>query len=214
MNIKLKVLDLVTTRNYYELTALALNEKGVIRYLLRLLYEREGITRWYAIEGLGQVTAVIAPTNPDLVRDLIRRIFWSMNDESGAVSWTASEAVGEIIACSPDILGDLVPILIGNAIDERIFQQGMFWALGRIGRLVPLDQKIMPELINFLTDSDPGIRGHAAWAFGETTAKETIPLIEKLINDQAIFSFYHNGMLQQVAIHQMAKQAILKLKNS
>jgi len=64
---------------------------------MSLLFDRDKVICFRASEALGKVAAMEADKDLEPVRDLLRRLFWMMNDESGNTCWYAPEAIGEIL---------------------------------------------------------------------------------------------------------------------
>lgn len=62
-------------------------KKGRLRHLNRLLYETGGLLRWRAIEGMGAVAHRMAGEDPEAVRNILRNLLWTINEESGGIGW-------------------------------------------------------------------------------------------------------------------------------
>ena len=45
--------------------------------------------RWHAITAMGQTVATLAAANMETARVVMRRLMWSLNDESGGIGWGA-----------------------------------------------------------------------------------------------------------------------------
>jgi hypothetical protein len=46
---------------------------------------------------MGEVMAHLADKDMESARVIMRRLMWSLNDESGGIGWGAPEAMGEIV---------------------------------------------------------------------------------------------------------------------
>jgi HEAT repeat protein len=106
------------------------------------------------------------------------------------------------------LLGDIkdprgVPILI-PLLDDPEVNEIVPWALAKIG-----DKRAIKPLINALANSDPSMRVLAIFALDELKAKEAIPALQGLSNDNARSSF---GDLVRVA--DAADEAITHLEAS
>jgi HEAT repeat protein len=199
-------MELLHKRDIDGLASLAGQEPKVIRVLLSLLLETEDLTRWRAIQGIGAIAAIKAQSNSESVPDLLRRLLWSMNDESGNVGWHAPEAIGEILACVPSLIDEFGPILFAY-LREEPFERGSHWALARISWVKP-DTLIEyhKTLFQSLDDSDPFIRAHAAISLcvmGSGSAKEKI---KDLSGDKSAFSIfdYRSGKMEDLTVGQVA----------
>jgi hypothetical protein len=203
---KTAVRELLLNQDIDGLTSLAEKEPKVLRILLALLLETEEVTRWRAIQGIGAVAAMKARGNSESVPDLLRRLFWSMNDESGNVAWHAPEAIGEILACVPPLIDEFGPILV-SYLREEPFERGSHWALARIAWVKP-DGLIeyREPLLRSLDDSDPFIRAHAAislCAMGSVYPQEKIT---GLSGDESSFRIYdhRSGKMENLTVDQVA----------
>jgi hypothetical protein len=110
----------------------------VLRYLTGRLVSASEEEKWRAVRGLGVVVGDRQIVSHDRATDLLRRFFWALNEESGAVPYGMPEAIGEILAVRPELQGDFLPILCALATDEDMLQtgpieRGVLWALGRVG---------------------------------------------------------------------------------
>lgn len=110
----------------------------VLRFLVRRLYSPAAPQKWRAVRALGVLAAAPGLLDPERTRDLLRRFFWSLNDESGAVPFGIPEAIGEILAVRPEFQPEYLPPLCCMVTDAEMIQtgpieQGVLWALGRIG---------------------------------------------------------------------------------
>ncbi|MEG6523659.1 DVU0298 family protein [Desulfotomaculum sp. 1211_IL3151] len=209
-NIREEVNHLLKEGRYQELVAKALESPGILRYLFRLLYHPYGLTRWRAIEGLGCITQALQQQNPEAVREVIRRLLWSMNDESGTTGWSSPEAIGEIIRRNPEEYREFISIVV-NASEEEIFHRGIAWTLGRVGSLRPdLVQEFIPLLKDFLLHPRPEVRGYAARSLGQIgpTAKEALPTLQGLLKDHREIEVYQGNELANVKLGDLAQVAI------
>jgi len=102
-----------------------------VRVLISLLCSASADLRFAAARALGRLAATLAEKDPEKVRDLLRRLFWSTNDESGASGLGVPEAIGEIIAGRPDLWAEYVGPLL-NLLDEPGLQAGVLRATGRL----------------------------------------------------------------------------------
>lgn len=102
-----------------------------VRVLTSLLCSASADLRMAAARALGRVAATLADNEPEKVRDLLRRLFWSTNDESGASGLGVPEAIAEIIAGRPDLWSEFVGPLL-NLLDEPGLCAGVMQAVGRL----------------------------------------------------------------------------------
>jgi len=174
----------------------------VIAALINTLYSMDELLRWRAVECLGLLTKQISLTEPDRAREIIRRLLWALNDESGGSGWASPEAVGEVIRNRPDRYSEFISIIVSFREDPSLVR-GIIWALGRIGEVEPvLVDDYTPLLQDLLEASDPQLRGLALWALKKI--KTDIPAEKKelLRKDNSEFQVYENKYLTK---HKIAK---------
>jgi len=145
-------------------------KKGITTLLALLLYQTDELMRWRCIEGLGLLAANLAPQGVEPLRDIIRRLLWTMNDESGNVGWFAPEAIGEIMASVPRLAREFTDLL-PNFLVEEPFERGTHWAMVRVAGAVGHSPSVIKmleagagTLVQSLGDQDAFTRAHAALA--------------------------------------------------
>ncbi|HID31456.1 MAG TPA: HEAT repeat domain-containing protein, partial [Desulfobacterales bacterium] len=117
---------------------------------------------------MGAVVANLAEKDMESARVVMRRLMWSLNDESGGIGWGAPEAMGEIIASHEGLAKEYVSVLIsyvredGNFLEYEALQRGAIWGVGRVAQARPeLVQNAVPHLVLFLESPDAAVRGLA-----------------------------------------------------
>ena len=200
---KESVLSLLESRRFDHLAELVAKRRGGIRYLFRLLYEREGLIRWLAVEGMGAVADRLAGEEPEAVRVILRKLLWSINDESGGIGWSAPECIGEIIYRRPEMFGEFASIIISYA-DEPMLRSGVLWAAGRIAQACPdLVREDVPGLKEFLFDGDPVVRGYTVRLL-TIMAEGPDPKSRPMLEDGGVVPVYEGGLLKKVTVADLA----------
>jgi hypothetical protein len=110
----------------------------VLRYLVGRLYSVDEQAKWRSVRALSVVAADPEIVGDERARDLLRRFFWALNDESGAVPYGIPEAIGEILAVRAELQATFLPLLCAQLTEEDMLQtgpieRGVIWALGRVG---------------------------------------------------------------------------------
>jgi HEAT repeat protein len=170
-------------RDIPALQNLARGGQNILRTLSSLIFDREPLIRWRAIEALGKVSRIIFGIDPNKVRRQIRRFLWLMNDESGGLCRNGPEAIGEIIYNNPDLLEEYGPILI-SFLNEEPFEAGTRNALSRIGGIAPeIFEDSIPVIIKSLESGDAYIRGFSIKALQAMNDKSARDKIETMTDD-------------------------------
>jgi hypothetical protein len=102
------------------------------------LYSDDADEKRRAVTALGSVVADREIVSDERARDLLRRFFWALNDESGAVPYGIPEAIGEMLARRRELQAEFLPLLCSCVTQEEMLQsgpieRGIVWALGRVG---------------------------------------------------------------------------------
>jgi hypothetical protein len=142
---------------------LALADRKILSVLVRLAYDKETLVGRRAIVAIGRVASVFAANNYDFLRETVRKLLWSLSDESGAIGWSAPEILGEIVSADPKNFADVVPLIAEvYSIEERVFRPGVLYAFRKIAETHP--DMIMPYLdiiVDGLSEKDPEARIYA-----------------------------------------------------
>jgi len=102
----------------------------VVRKLMGFLYHPDIEIRNAAAKGIG----IIAQVMPEeKLKDLLRRMLWMLNDESGSCCWHIPYAIGEIGYNNPDVIEDFIGCFSHYADDpDENLRTGVRDALKRI----------------------------------------------------------------------------------
>lgn len=149
--------------------------KSTANALLALLNRPEA--RWQAAYGLGVCLSLMAAESMESARVFMRRLMWSLNEESGNLGWGIPEAMGCILAASPALAGEYARIFISygyetgkedNFLDHGPLRRGVYWG---IGHLAEADAKhalpALRHLVAALAEKDAPICAYAAWALSK-----------------------------------------------
>jgi len=155
-----------------------------------MTYDDNEFVRWRAIEAIGWVVAAYAEYDLDKVRDMLRRLLWQMNDESGGLTWHSPELIGEILVNVPTLIPEYADLLPSYLVEEP-FERGTHFAVYRAALVDPKPfRNIIPKLVKSLDDPDPTIRAYSALALGAIGAKSHRADIERLLDDQSLVNYY------------------------
>ena len=190
--------------------------KKVINPLFSLLLSGREEVKWRAVTAMGVLVADLAHEDLEDARIVMRRLMWSLNDESGGIGWGAPEAMGEIAAHSEVLAREYTPILTsyiredGNFLEIDQLRRGALWALGRVAGLRPeIVREALSHVRPYLTSKDNAERGLAAWIFSfYVSEREIREVLSPFANDEASFGLYRDGDLQTVRIGDLVYEAL------
>lgn len=92
-----------------------------------------------AAEGLGCAVARLASESMEEARNVVRRLMWHMNEESGNIGWGIPEAFAAVLCRHSGLADTFAPILISyitqtgkqdNYCDHAILRRSCFAAVG------------------------------------------------------------------------------------
>jgi hypothetical protein len=175
--------------------------RRLIGPLLSFLCSPDDLLRWRAVRALGLAASRLAGEDLESAREVMRRLAWSLADESGAIGWGAPEAMAEIMLHHRGLAAEFAHVLVSyvgegeTRPDDDLLLPGVLWALGRLGPAWPdLLAGCPGHLEPFLRSGDASLRGLAAWALarmGALTPDRARPLLE----DEAAFELHLDGEL-------------------
>lgn len=165
------------SNNLQNLLAVSKEPRKVISQLIRIAYDKETLAGWRAIKAIGVIAKEKVKTDYDFLRETVRKLLWSLSDESGGIGWSAPEIIGEIVSSDPDRFRDIIPLIAEvYSVEEKVFRPGVIYAMGRVAESDPesvLEQKDL--IIKALFDDNPLTRVYAL---------EALNLIKGLLNSQ------------------------------
>ena len=183
-------------------------KKQSVNPLISFFCSNEELIRWRAITAVGVVVAGLADEHIESARVVMRRLMWSLNDESGGIGWGAPEAMGEIMAQHKKLTEEYHNILLSylredcNFLEHPILQRGLLWGLGRLAQVRPESVKDAAcFLAPFLTSSDPYHRGLAARLAKYILTDDLISLINALEHDTEKIRIFENWEIREYTIN-------------
>jgi len=208
--LKEEALTLLKTRHKEQIVAWADSNRSAIRALNSLLFHPEPLVRWRAAEAIGWSAAAVAARDMEDVRDLVRRFFWMMNDESGNLCRQSPEAIAEILVNVPSLIGRFGKML-ASFLNEEPFEVGVRLALARIatpGRLEA--EEIGTKLVDSLSDQNPEIRAASFLALSGINRETAALKAPSLADDSATIEIYDfdSGQMIKKSMAQMAQELI------
>ncbi|MBN2124224.1 MAG: HEAT repeat domain-containing protein [Deltaproteobacteria bacterium] len=189
-----------------------------INALFPFLYHGDEEVHRRAVVAIGTLVADLADRDMDRARNVVRRLMWNLNDESGGIGWGSPEAMGEILARHEGLAGEYACVLAsytreeGNYLENEVLQRGLLWGIGRVLRHWPdLIHRAEPSISPYLASGDPCVRGLAAGLLGELGDGLAGSDLEGLLEDRAEYRIpmTENPVVRRV--QDEAKEATRKL---
>lgn len=183
-------------------------DRRLLPSLVATLTEPHAVVRWRAIEVLGQVVAAEAEEDRGRAREIVRRLLWSLNEESGGNLRHGPEALGEILAVVPCLGGEYAGILASFA-GEPFFRPAVMWGLARIAAVNPALLSDCRELLaESVRDGDPDVRLWAAVALRALGASTTDTVLAPATADATPVEVYSRtqGAMKPTTIADLVAQ--------
>jgi methylated-DNA-[protein]-cysteine S-methyltransferase len=165
--------------------------RNPFRVLVSMTYHPDELLRWRAIEATGWIAGAVSDL--DYVRDMLRRLFWQMNDESGGLNWHSSELIGEILVNVPVLIGEYADLLQGF-LKEEPFERGTHIAVYRAAQMNSgAFDSVASELVLSTSDPDPAIRAFAASTLVVLKKSDFAHVLQPLLEDDSELQYYDFG---------------------
>lgn len=205
-----------------ELTQMPL--KKALGPLFSFFCDADTLVKWRAVTAFGVIVDALARQDMEAARVVMRRLMWSLNEESGAIGWGAPEAMGETMARNAALAKEYHRILIsyaqepehgdGNYLEHVPLRRGVYWGLSRLAEVRPeLVKNALPALREGLNQNDPFIRGFSALTLGPLGDPRATELLTPLLDDSRKIELYRQRILTSVLVAELAAEALDRLKN-
>ncbi|MGB9712696.1 MAG: DVU0298 family protein [Dissulfurimicrobium sp.] len=141
-----------------------LSAKKAINTLIPSLYSPDEVVRLKAVSAFGDMMKRLAGEDMEAARIVMRRLMWSLNDESGGIGWGAPEAMAEAMARHKGLLEEYGQILLsyirqdGNYLEYAPLRKGALRGIMRISETNPDFLKKCKAIVYikpFLVSPDP-----------------------------------------------------------
>ena len=201
--------------------------KDVVNVLFSAICREVPRVRWMAITCMGETVARLAEQNMEEARVIMRRLLWSLNDESGGIGWGAPECLAEIMCHQGQLAEEYCHMLVsymqedgdellqdGNFLELPSLQKGLLWGVARLAASRPklLSNKVsFKDVAPFLASSDPEICGLAARITGSLGMMEAKPQLQELVADQRELLVYGDGDVQPCTVGELAGSALQEM---
>ncbi len=195
-------------------------KRRAISALLALLCTTDPEVKQRAVTAMGFLVADLADSDREAAREVVRRLMWILNEESGSSGWGAPEALAEILARHGELAREYTAILVsymrsdGNFLEHPPLQRELLQGIGRLAGVRPrflLEQDADRYLAPYLESGDAGVRGLAAWCAGRLRAGALRDALERLLEDEAELFLVQPGGRSPFSVKDLAAQAIALL---
>jgi HEAT repeat protein len=192
-----------------------------LNHLISALCSEDEEVKWHAVTATGWLLADLAGRDPEAARNILRRMIWSLNEESGGIGWGLPEAMGETLARNENLAREFAAILVSyihpeeNFLEFEPLQRGALWAIGRLAEAFPFlltPLKAGAFLLPFLESRDPAVRGNAIQALGLLGDEQSLPRLKDLLRDREVVRLYREGKFMSIRTGELAQEAIERIK--
>ncbi len=211
-----QVVTLLLQKNYDLLIALCRKERSAWKALQRNLYSTDENVVWPTVESLAMVMKEWWNDGEDeRVREYIRGLFWSLNDESGGIGWNAPQTIAEIVVQIPELIEPYGSMIIDRTMEESLLVQNGLWAIGRMGRRIePAVEFFRSAIMKSFESHNSQTLGLVSWAMGEVKFAPALSELEPLRGREETIRIYSNGDFREKSLGQWVTGAITEIRQS
>jgi hypothetical protein len=189
--------------------------RQIINPLLSFIQSGNEKVKWGSVKAIGHVVGQMADRDLEAARVIMRRLMWTLNDESGGIGWGSPEAMGEIMAIHRGLAQEYAHILIsyarqdGNYLEHEGLQRGLLWGIGRLSETRPeLVRESAGLFLPYLESRDAVIRGLAVRLMGLLRVKEAQPVLQTLAEDESAIALVIENRLAATRVKDLAEEAL------
>jgi len=159
-NLKKIILQALESDELDTVASLVKENRRALAILVRNSYDKETLAGWRAIKVVGLVAKALVKTDYEFLRETVRKLLWSLSDESGGIGWSAPELLGEIVSADPKKFEDVIPLIAQvYEVEEEVFKPGVVYALARIAETSPERVAVYQKIaIMSLADKNPLVK--------------------------------------------------------
>ncbi len=130
---------------------------------LSAVYSIDAPVRSKAVQIFGILMSRLADQSMESARQVMRRLIWSLNDESGGIGWGAPEAMAEAMALHEGLAQEYAHMLLsyvweeGNYLEYLPLRQGALKGIARLACARPALMKSLgaeERLHEYVADED------------------------------------------------------------
>jgi len=198
----------------------------VINALFMALCHPLETVRWHAVSAFGRLVPAMADKDPESARIVMRRLLWSLNDESGGIGWGAPEAMAEIMCRSSLLRQEYLHMLFsyiredgeelfqdGNYLELPLLQRGVLWGIGRIAQehRAEMGGRAVGDIAAYLSSADHHVAGLAIWCLGLLGTATEVPRLAVFLNHPGEIRLFIDYSLRTVTLAELAAESLARL---
>ncbi|MCF8091295.1 MAG: hypothetical protein K9K40_02415 [Desulfotignum sp.] len=184
----------------------------LLGHLFSHFYTTNELIKFRSVTAMGLLGKRLAEGHMESARNLMRRLMWNLNDESGGIGWGCAEAMGEIMARSPALAKEYASIFFSlldpeaNYIDNPMLQNGVLWGIGTCVKAAPerMDSYMAGLIAFFLYSKDTVKKGYAVRALAWDGSPGKGHLTGNILADTKKIALYTGWHFEPVRICDLA----------
>ncbi len=196
--------------------------RKTIRPLLAAIARSDHAVRMRAAMALGIQVSRLAEEDMEAAREVVRRLTWSLNHESGSAGWGAPQAMAEIMLNHEGLAREYTHMLTsympggGNRFEETHLQRDLLQGLGRLAqarREMLQEKDACDHLADYMSSEDAQVRGLAAWCAGILGAQQTRVELQGMLEDSDPVTLFSEGAWTTHRVKELALEALSILES-
>ena len=215
MPVKSDIRAWLACADFRKLVDAARNNNRTLSTLITLTYSEDPLIIWRAIDAIGRCASELSATRPKVFRNYLRRLFWMMSDESGAVVPHAPEVIGEIIHSNPVEFAGFIPLTFSllrlEPEDRPVFLPGILYALGLIGIAAPgCVEDGLADIEKSLQSPDPQTRAMAISCLDRFRARTVLLRYPELGRDEGKAQIYFQERILITTVGRIYSETLMR----
>lgn len=166
----------------------------------------------------------MAEKDMEAARRVMRRLLWSLNDESGGIGWGAAEAMAEIMFHSAGLRHEYLHMLLsythedgeedfqdGNFLELPLLQRGVLWGVGRLcqGHYAEIKERLFDDdLLFYLSSPDEQVVGLAVWCLSFMGSEKATSKLIHFIEHPGSVRIFLDGQMKSVRVAELAEKGL------
>lgn len=114
-----------------------------------------------AVIAMGEVVSTMAEKDMEKAREVMRRLIWSLNEESGWIGWGSAEAMGEIMARNETMAREFHNLLISFVTEGNnnylLYDKLREEVIRGLKRLSQVHPQLVKEVQHLLKEEEDGV---------------------------------------------------------